>query len=178
MIRDNTFVLTLRMDEVSFARLEEWRRRYFPPDINFIPAHLTLFDALTCEQVSRLEGAHAGIGSPSVPLQFVRPFLIGRGVAIAVARGELTELQGRLRNALGPGLTRQDRAPFHPHVTIQNKVTREDAKATLARVASNFEPWSGRGVGLDVWRYLGVKWAPHRHLEFSVSAMRRSCSKW
>ena len=121
MIRDDTFVLTLRMDELSFARLDEWRRRYFPPDVNFIPAHLTLFDALTPEQVSRLEDAHAGVGSQSVPLQFVRPFLIGRGVAIAVARGELTELQGRLRDALGPGLSRQDRAPFHPHVTIQNK---------------------------------------------------------
>jgi 2'-5' RNA ligase len=167
MIRDNTFVLTLGMDEVSFARLDELRRRYFPPDINFIPAHLTLFHALTPEQVSRLVGAHPGLSGPSIPLQFVRPLLIGRGVAIQVAGGELTELQRRLIGALGAGLTRQDRAPFRPHVTIQNKVTRERAKATFARVASNFEPWSGRGIGLDVWRYLGAKWAPHLHLAFA-----------
>jgi 2'-5' RNA ligase len=93
--------------------------------------------------------------------------LIGRGVAIQVAGGELTELQRRLIGALGAGLTRQDRAPFRPHVTIQNKVTRERAKATFARVASNFEPWSGRGIGLDVWRYLGAKWAPHLQLAFA-----------
>jgi len=167
MIRDNTFVLTLGMDEVSFARLDELRRRYFPPDINFLPAHLTIFHALTPEQVSRLVSAHPGLRGRSIPLQFVRPFLIGRGVAIQVARGELTELQGRLIGALGAGLTRQDRAPFRPHVTIQNKVTREHAKATFARVASNFEPWSGRGIGLDVWRYLGAKWAPHLHLAFA-----------
>jgi 2'-5' RNA ligase len=167
MIRDNTFVLTLRMDEVSFARLDELRGRYFPPDINFIPAHLTLFHALTPEQVSRLVSAHPGLSGQSIPLQFVRPLLIGRGVAIQVARGELTELQGRLIGALGAGLTRQDRAPFRPHVTIQDKVTREHAKATFARVASNFEPWSGRGIGLDVWRYLGAKWAPHLHFAFA-----------
>jgi 2'-5' RNA ligase len=167
MIRDNTFVLTLGMDEVSFARLDELRRRYFPPDINFIPAHLTLFHALTPEQVSRLVGAHPGLSGPSIPLQFVRPLLIGRGVAIQVAGGELTELQRRLIGALGAGLTRQDRAPFRPHVTIQNKVTRADAKATFSQVASNFEPWSGRGIGLDVWRYLGAKWAPHLHLAFT-----------
>jgi 2'-5' RNA ligase len=167
MIRDGTFVLTLRMDEVSFARLDEWRRRYCPPDINCIPAHLTLFDALTPEQVSRLADAHAAVGSQAIPLQFVRPFLIGRGVAIAVGRGELTAFHGRMIEALGQGLTRQDRAPFRPHVTIQSKVTREDAKAALARVSSNFEPWSGRGIGLDVWRYLGAKWAPHLHLAFT-----------
>jgi 2'-5' RNA ligase len=167
MIRDNTFVLTLGIDEVSFARLDEWRRRYFPPDINFIPAHLTLFDALTPEQVSRLVSAHPGLSGQSIPLQFVRPFLIGRGVAIGVAGGELTTLHGRMIEAVGQGLTRRDRAPFRPHVTIQNKVTREHARATFARVASNFEPWSGRGIGLDVWRYLGAQWAPHLHLAFA-----------
>jgi 2'-5' RNA ligase len=113
-----------------------------------------------------LAGAHAGLSRQPIALQFVRPFLIGRGVAIAVARGELTTLHGWMIETLGQGLTRQDRSPFRPHVTIQNKVTREDAQATLARVASNFEPWSGRGTGLDVWRYRGAKWAPHLHLAF------------
>lgn len=164
MNRDATFVVTLRMDEVSFALLDEWRRRYFPPDINFTPAHLTLFDALSAEQVARLAGAHAGLSRQPVPLQFVRPFLIGRGVAIAVAREELTALHGWMIETTGQGLTRQDRARFRPHVTIQNKVTREDAKATFSRISSSFEPWAGCGTGLDVWRYMGLKWAPHLHL--------------
>jgi hypothetical protein len=167
MIRDNTFVLTLGMDEVSFARLDEWRRRYFPPDINFIPAHLTLFHALTAEQISRLASAPPRLSGEFIPLNFVRPFLIGRGVAIRVDRGELTELHDRMIEALGRGLTRQDRAPFRPHVTIQNKVRREDAKTTFAQVANNFAPWTGRGIRLDVWRYLGAKWAPHLQLAFT-----------
>lgn len=166
MIRDDTFVLTLRMDEVSFTRLDVLRGRYFPRDINFLPAHITLFHALTDKQVSRLLIARPGLPGKSIPLEFVRPALIGRGVAIQVGRGALSDLHSRMIEALGHGLTRQDRQPFRPHVTIQNKVTRADAKATFSEVAKDFSPWPGHGVGLDVWRYLGGPWAPHLHLAF------------
>jgi 2'-5' RNA ligase len=166
MIRDNTFVLTLRMDEVSFARLDVLRRRHFPPHIDFLPAHLTLFHALSEDQVWRLQTAHPSLTGQAIPLQFVRPTLIGRGVAIQVARGALTDLHGRIVAALGHGSTRQDRRPFQPHVTIQNKVTREDAKTTFTEVAKEFSPWSGHGIGLDVWRYGEGPWALHSCLAF------------
>jgi 2'-5' RNA ligase len=167
MIRDATFVLTLRLDELSFARLNALRTRHFPPDINFLPAHLTLCHALTDEQISGLSAARPGLTDRSIPLQFVRPVLIGRGVAIEVARGEVSGLHARMIEALGHGLTRQDRQPFRPHVTIQNKVTRQDAKATLSQVLEEFSPWQGHGVGLDVWRYLGGPWSPHVYLPFT-----------
>jgi hypothetical protein len=166
MIRDDTFVVTLRMDEVSFARLDVLRTRYFPPDINSLSAHLTLFYALTDEQVSRLPAAGTGLVDGSIPLQFVRPILIGHGVAIEVAGGELSDLHVRLTEVLGHGLTRQDRQPFRPHVTIQNKVTREAAKVTFSGVAHGFSPWAGHGIGLDVWRYLGGQLAPQLQLSF------------
>jgi 2'-5' RNA ligase len=166
MIRDATFVVTLRMDEVTFARLELLRRRYFPPDINFLPAHLTLFYALTDEQVARLPAACPGLTDKSIPLHFVQPTLIGHGVAIQVARGEPSDLHARMIEVLGHGLTRQDRQPFRPHVTIQDKVTRPTAKATLLELAHGFSPWAGLGIGLDVWRYFGGSWAPQRYLSF------------
>jgi hypothetical protein len=165
MIRDNTFVITLRMDEASFTRLDVLRGRYFPPDINFLPAHLTLFHALTDEQVSRLRVARPSLVGESIALQFVRPMLIGRGVAIEVARGGVLDLHRRMIEAVGQGLTRQDQRSFQPHVTIQSKVTREDAKAAFSAVANDFSPWPGEGIGLDVWRYLGGRWAPHLYLE-------------
>jgi hypothetical protein len=168
MIRDDTFVLTLRMDEVSFTRLDVLRRRYFPPDTNFLPAHLTLFHALTAEQVARLLIARPSLIGKSIPLQFVRPALIGRGVVIEVGRGGPADFHSRLVEALGHGLTRQDRQPFRPHVTIQNKVTRADAKATFSEVANDFSPWPGHGIGLEVWRYLGGPWAPHLQLSFEA----------
>src|SRR5882757_2508364 len=148
------------MDEVSFTRLDMMRRRHFPPDVNFLPAHLTLVHALADEQVARLRIAHPNLIGQSIPLQFVRPILIGRGVAIEVARSGLSDLHGRMIEALGYGLTRQDRQPFRPHVTIQDKVTRAQARATFSEVSNDFSPWPGHGIGLDVWRYLGGSWEP------------------
>jgi 2'-5' RNA ligase len=166
MIRDDTFVVTLRMDEVSFARLDVLRTRYFPADINSLPAHLTLFYALTDEQVSRLPAAGTGPADRSIPLKFVRPILIGHGVAIEVAGGELSNLHVRLTGVLGHGLTRQDRQTFRPHVTIQNKVTREAAMETFLAVRQSFSAWAGHGIGLDIWRYLDGRLAPQLHLSF------------
>jgi 2'-5' RNA ligase len=167
MLRDDTFVVTLRLDEVSFARLELLRRRYFPPDINCLSAHLTLFHALTDEQVSRLPIALPRLTGKSMPLQFARPTLIGRGVAIEVARGELSDLHVRMIEVTGHGLTRQDRKPFRPHITVQNKVTREVARMTFSEIANGFSPWVGQGIGLDVWRYPGANWAPPRYFSFN-----------
>jgi 2'-5' RNA ligase len=163
MIRDGTFVVTLTIDEPSFTRLDELRKRYLPRDVIQLPAHLTLFHALTDDQVSRLPDV-LPILTDAIPLRFVRPTLIGRGVAIEVSSSELSILQIRIIEALGHGLTRQDRRPFRPHVTIQNKVAREAARTTFAALAYDFSPWSGGGIGMDTWRYLGGSWAPHSHI--------------
>ncbi len=54
---DNTapLILTLQLDERSFAFFDEQRRRYFPKERNFIPAHLTLFHALPGEQLAAIQ---------------------------------------------------------------------------------------------------------------------------
>jgi 2'-5' RNA ligase len=166
MIRDGTFVLTLRMDEVSVTRLQQLRTRYFPPHVNFLPAHLTLVYALTAEQVARLQTAGSLLPTEPIPLEFARPTVIGRGVAIRVESNELKALHARMIEMLGPGLTRQDGQPYRPHVTIQDKVTREAAKATSTKVSTEFAPWTGQGVGLDVWRYSRGPWQPHSQMSF------------
>jgi len=47
-------------------------------------------------------------------------------------------------------------------VTIQNKVTLQVARDTLAELDASFVPWSFRVVAVDVWRYLGGLWE-HLH---------------
>ena len=44
------FLVTLGFDEATFTRLEELRRRYFPPERNVVPAHLSLFHRLPPEE--------------------------------------------------------------------------------------------------------------------------------
>jgi hypothetical protein len=63
-------------------------------------------------------------------------------------------------------LTPQDRAPWRPHVTIQNKVEPKEAKALQARLKAGFErrPLAIRGLAL--WRYLGGPWQPVKSWTF------------
>lgn len=59
-----------------------------------------------------------------------------------------------------PWLTPQDAARFSAHVTIQNKVSPEVARSTLAEVAGDFTPYEALATGLAMWRYVGGPWEP------------------
>jgi 2'-5' RNA ligase superfamily len=164
----DTFVLTLRMDAASADRLNVLRERYFPPERNVLRAHFTLFHTLNQQQCAQLLAERAIQDWSALQLEFLSPMSIGRGVAIKVGSEETTARHGRLIQMLGvDGLTRQDRQSLRPHVTVQNKVTPAVAAATLTEIQKSFVPWSGQGIGLDFWRYLGGPWAPYQHVLFS-----------
>src|SRR3712207_1555034 len=82
---DNTapLILTLQLDERSFAFFDEQRRRYFPPERNFIPAHLTLFHALPGEQLGTIAADLEALSKEQVPhlLEVTGLRFLGRGVA-------------------------------------------------------------------------------------------------
>lgn len=42
-------VLTLKLDQTTFDLFNELRQQHFPPERNFLPAHVTLFHALPGE---------------------------------------------------------------------------------------------------------------------------------
>ncbi len=158
-----TFILTLAFDPATFARLDALRRAHFPPERNFIPAHLTLFHSLGEDAESAIRAATE---RPPFPLAFSRVHRLGRGAAFAVDSPELIALRAGLARAFKGGLTAQDRQPYRPHVTIQNKADPETARTTLEALSSTFAPWKGTGVGLLFWRYLGGPWALEREFPF------------
>lgn len=151
-------ILTLRLDERSFARLDAERRAHFPPERNFIPAHLTLFHDLRgeAEVAATLSGICAR--TPPLPLRVTGLRSLGRGVAYEVEGGGLTRLRRGLAEAWQDRLTPQDRQGWRPHVTVQNKVAPEAARALLADLQARFQPWDARAEGLLLWRYRGGPW--------------------
>jgi 2'-5' RNA ligase len=161
------FVVTLRLDDASFGRLNALRQRYFPPERNFIPAHLTFFHALTNEQRDNLESHLLQMTWSPTSLEFLPPVLIGRGVAIPVAGKELSERHALLIEHIGAdALTRQDQQPLRPHVTVQNKVSPDIAKAALSEIQAGFTSWAGFGLGLDIWLYAGGPWVHRTFVPF------------
>ena len=162
-----TFVITAKLDETSFSRLEAWRQAYFPASRNFLPAHLTLFHTLSSSQVTQLRNAWPLMsGANSLPLRFTVPKFFGHGVAIEVEAPGLHALRAQLIEVLGGNLTRQDSQPYRSHITIQNKVAAPEARALYEHFRSSFTAWEGLANALLVWRYLGGPWASDIELAF------------
>ncbi|HEY0522029.1 MAG TPA: 2'-5' RNA ligase family protein [Stellaceae bacterium] len=154
-------ILTLAMDAASFERFGGMRRRYFPPERNVIPAHVTLFHHLPggrlADVAATVEAVCAGQDGPLAVMATGLRFL-GRGVAYALDSPELEALRCRLATAWEPWLTAQDRQRFRPHVTVQNKVAPAVARALHDQLQAAFAPFRVDGEGLLLWRYLGGPW--------------------
>ena len=153
-------ILTLKMDGGSQNRFDRLREAHFPPERNYLSAHLTLFhhlpgdrEAEVIEEIEEACGRQAPITLRATGLLFM-----GRGVAYKLEAPELVGLRRRLAKTWEPFLTNQDRQGLRPHVTVQNKVAPEKARALHEALEGSFSPFEVRGEGLMLWRYLGGPW--------------------
>lgn len=153
-------VVTAALDGGAFDWFEDLRQSHFPRHRNQVPAHLTLFHALPGEHEDFVAQTLRGACQRSRPLQLdVRgPWSLGRGVAFRLASSELGQLRNDLAGTFSSWLTRQDQAPFRPHITIQNKAEPDEARLLLEQMQLEFEPFQIFAEGLLLWRYLGGPW--------------------
>ena len=160
MIDYRPLILTAKMEAKAQHRFQRLRDHHFPPERNVVPAHITLFHHLPGTEldaiVDRLKSLARGTRAPRVEVAGVRS--LGNGVAYDLRSPELEELRAELGHAWAPLLIPQDQAGFRPHVTVQNKVRAPEAKATLAELSRDFQPWSFVADGLLLWRYLEGPW--------------------
>lgn len=164
-------IVTAALDEGGFEWFQDLRQSHFPRHRNQVPAHLTLFHSLPGEHESdviQTLKAACRIRRPQM-LEVRGPWSIGRGVAYRLASPALEEMRAELAAAFSPWLTRQDQAPFRPHISIQNKVEPETARLLLERLQIEFEPFHIFAEGLLLWRYLGGPWALVDRFEFDAS---------
>ncbi len=166
-----SLILTLQIDETSQRFFDECRERYFPPAINYLSAHITLFHHLPGEQREAIERELLQLAGQTAqfPVACTSIRSLGRGVAYQVESSVLQQLRNKLREQWLPWLTPQDRQTFRGHVTVQNKVSVDEARQTLALLQASFQPWAVRAEGLKLWRYLGGPWRHLRSLPFDVA---------
>ena len=162
-------VVTLLLEEAAQARFDAERATLFPAGRTAVGAHVTLFHALPGEHVDQV-GADLvdAAGRPGFPVAVTGLQPLGRGVAYRMRSAELAAVHALLRGRWEPWLTRQDAQPFHPHVTVQNKVTPEVARATLARLEAGFAPREVAATGLALWAYAGGPWEPLSRFPFAA----------
>src|SRR3954451_8080319 len=165
-------ILTLALDASSTALFEALRQEHFPPERNLVPAHLTLFHHLPGDRLADIaaETAAACRYRAAFPAEVTGLRFLGRGVAYTVESAELTTLRSSLARAWAPWLTPQDRQPFRPHVTVQNKAAPAEARALLDLLSAGFARFPPvRAEGLLLWRYLGGPWEGVVRYPFAAS---------
>jgi hypothetical protein len=147
--------------------LQELRRAHYPAERNRVPAHLTLFRQLPPSaegELSRRLARYAAMPPPSARIAGVID--LGEGTALRIESEELEDIRAELGEAVFGLLTPQDRAPWRPHVTIQNKVEPREARRLQQRLRASLEPRPLAIRALATWRYLGGPWQPVRTFSF------------
>ena len=139
--------------------LDRLRRAYYPAERNQLAAHLTMFHALPPSVEGEVRTALARLSSESPPRATIEGLMdLGGGVAFRIVSADLDSIRRRLAVDFHGLLSSQDAGGWRPHVTIQNKVPLNVARALLTTLERDFRPMplSIRGLGLH--RYLGGPW--------------------
>jgi 2'-5' RNA ligase len=153
-------IITANLDATSQTYFDRLRQQYFPPERNFLQAHLTMFHALPGEWIHKVEAVLAETANcnPALPAEVSGLRSLGSGVAFDIRSPELEKMRREIAFAFNHALTGQDRQRWCPHITVQNKVGRESACALLANLRHDFQRWTISVKGLDLWHYDSGPW--------------------
>ncbi len=143
---------------------EGLRRVHFPPTRNHLHAHVTLFHAfapaLLDELTTFLPRVTAEFAAPQGAVKGVMD--LGKGTAIALEAPALLALRALIAEHFHGSLTSQDLHEPRPHITIQNKVTKDEACALQASLAPLLAAWIAKPrftfPALALHRYCGGPW--------------------
>lgn len=161
-------ILTLKLDQKAFTYFDQLRQQHFPPERNFLSAHVTLFHSLPAEQKSSIQQTLQDFRSHISPLTltFTTLRFLGKGVAVEVDCPELIQLRQQLATHWRDWLSRQDQQGYRPHITIQNKVTPDQARLLYNQLTSEWKSFQGIGEGLLLWYYKGGPWELANQFDF------------
>lgn len=159
-------ILTLRIDEAAQEFFDSLRVEYFPPERNFLKAHLTLFHKLpSSEQTFRVL---RDFNFPPFDMQVTELINLGAGVAYRLDGKELSLLHKSLSHQFADELIPQDKHGFRGHITVQNKTNKEAARTLLSKLSTDFKPFQVGALGLDLWHYLGGPWSHSQYFPFKL----------
>lgn len=158
------FILTATIPEPFRGWAEGLRRAHFPPERNFLHAHVTLFHAfapsLRDELAAFLPRVVAEFAPPQGRVTGLLDF--GKGTAIRLEAPQLLGLRRLVADRFHGSLTDQDLHEPRLHITVQNKVTKEAARSLQAELGPQLDPWIERGTftfpGLELHLYQNGTW--------------------
>jgi len=165
---DAPLILTVKFDDDSQLYFDKLREAHFPPERNYLAAHLTLFHHLPPNQLQLVNDIESIVNRyQTLTLEVTEVKSIGNGVAFQIECPLLGQLHNYLQKLWFDWLTPQDRQRLWAHVTVQNKVPPEQARMLKAQLSEGFEPFNAKGVGLSLYEYKNGPWDFVRSFDFN-----------
>lgn len=172
-VRDDApLILTAQLPADLHARFTALRTAHFPPERNYLEAHVTLFHALPgrCEDevISACKAASKEFAPVAAEIVGIMP--LGGGTAIRLKSEAMLRLREEFADRFRGLLTGQDQHRPRLHVTIQNKVLAREAKALQQVLEGTILPQGFAFRGLELFRYRGGPWEEVRSFAFHGKA--------
>lgn len=150
------FIVTAELPGDVLGWADALRRAHFPPERNWLKAHVTLFHAFAPSLREELRRVLARIAASNPrPKAAIDGLMnLGRGTALAVTSPAMLAIREEIADHFHGALTAQDHHALRLHITIQNKVTAHDARALQAALAPTLarREFAFVGLGLHVYR--------------------------
>lgn len=159
-VMTSPIIITAEMGKADQTWANGLRRAHFPPDRNFLDAHITLFHHLPPSHLAEIKSRLAALAGECRPpvTHLTEVMMLGRGVAYRVDSPELLSIRDELVEEFRGLLIPQDQARPRLHVTVQNKVESAVAKALHAKLSATFRPRPLAICGLAAHYYQGGPW--------------------
>ncbi|KAI5236999.1 hypothetical protein E4T43_08217 [Aureobasidium subglaciale] len=171
------YVLTLLTDAKHHRTLTETRKKYFPPRLNKLEAHITLFHALPgslLEEKIKPTLREVSSNTTQFHLLAATPFRLNKGIAIGLPKSsggdDARQVHQQLKFAWEDFLSRQDAGGFAAHYTIMNKVDDEkEVQKAFEQVQEEWKGCHGTVLGLSLFKYDRGNWVHDEDFKFAPS---------
>lgn len=154
------FIVTAELPPDILAWADGLRREHFPPERNKLTAHVTLFHAFAPSLREELRGvlSRTAAAYPRPHASIDGLLNLGRGTALAINSPAMLAIREEIAQHFHGALTAQDQHKPRLHITIQNKVTPQSARALQAGLGPAITPREFCFTGLGLHLYLAPQW--------------------
>ncbi len=159
-VSDRPLIVTAQLPHELQARANALRQEHFPPERNYLDAHVTLFHAIPAQCEDELKRCVKSIVGEFAPVcaRLLGVMSLGGGTALKLESPAMLDLRDHIADRFHGMLTQQDQHKPRLHVTVQNKVSSRAAKALQAQLTPQIDAQDFAFRGLAIWRYLGGPW--------------------
>ena len=160
ILRSEPIIITAMMGAEDQSFFNKLRGEYFPPERNYLDAHITMFHHLPPAHWPEIKRYLVRLTREyDAPVAHVDKLLnLGRGVAFHIDSLELMAIRSMIAENFASLLIPQDQSKPRLHITVQNKVKGDVAKQTLDLLNSQFTPFALSIKGFSAFYYMGGPW--------------------